>query len=94
MKASTASLSTNAFGRQIHWDIVHGKNEYLYSFVLLVIMRNLCPCGLLVLVSADINISLFGTLPISFIIYFTNQQLEVKWGNVISHRFGAINGVK
>ncbi len=25
---------------------------------------------------------------------YTNQQLQVKWGNVISHRFEAINGVK
>ncbi len=34
----------NSFGRQFHWDIVHGKNEYLYSFVSLFIMQNVCPC--------------------------------------------------
>ncbi len=39
----TSSLFTNAFGRQFHWDMAHGKNEYLYWFVLLIIMRNLWP---------------------------------------------------
>ncbi len=52
LKASTVSLSTNAYGKQFHWYMVFGKNEYLYSSVLLVIMQALCPCLLLVQVSA------------------------------------------
>ncbi len=54
------------------------KNErYLYSFVLLVFMQNLCPCLLLVLVSASINIS-FGTFAISFIIFYSMFNLMFK----------------
>ncbi len=52
-----------------------GKNEYLYSFVLLVIVRTLYPCLLLVLVSAGISSSLVGTLAISFIILYSIVNL-------------------
>ncbi len=62
LKASTISLSTNAFGIPFTWDRVHGKNEYLYSFIFLVSMRTSFPCLLLVLVHVDISLSLFGNL--------------------------------
>ncbi len=64
---SPVSVSSNTFGKQFHWDIVCGKNEYLYSFVFLVILRNLCPCLSLVLVSTCISISFFCTFTISCI---------------------------
>ncbi len=34
LKAYAISLSTNPFGRQFHWDMVLGNNEYWYLFVL------------------------------------------------------------
>ncbi len=73
LKASTVSLSTNAFSRQFYWDMVCKKNEYLYSFVFVVIILNLCPCSHLVLVSTciSISISLFGAFAILYIILYT-----------------------
>ncbi len=38
-KASTVSLSINAFGWQFHWDIVCGKNAYSYCFVLFLFVH-------------------------------------------------------
>ncbi len=61
LKAYTVSLPTNAFGRQVYWDMVPGKNEHLNSFM--------CPCLFLVLMSADISICLFGTFAIPLLFY-------------------------
>jgi hypothetical protein len=57
LKASTVSLSISAFGKQFHCGMVCEKNEYLYSFVFWLSIRNLCLCLLLVLLSDGINIS-------------------------------------
>ncbi len=70
-------VSTIAFDRHFHWDMVLGKNEYLYVFVFLVIMQNLCPCLLHVLVSAGISNSLSGTFVISFIILHSIINISV-----------------
>ncbi len=67
LKSYTISLSTNAFVRQFGWDVVLGKHEYLYSFVFLFghfIIRNVCSCLLLLLVSTGISFSLFVTFSI------------------------------
>ncbi len=34
LKVSTVSMSINAVGKQFHWYMALGKNEYLYSFVI------------------------------------------------------------
>ncbi len=49
-------------------DMVREKNDYLYAFVVLLIVRHVCPCLLLVWESAGINISLCGRLSILYII--------------------------
>ncbi len=36
---STVLLSTNAFGRQFHWDMVLGKNEYLCKMCVYVCVK-------------------------------------------------------
>ncbi len=59
LKASTVSLSTNAFGRQFHWDMAHGKNEYFIDLY----YCSLCEMSVmfvLFLVSGSISMSLLG----------------------------------
>ncbi len=69
------SISTNAFSRQFYLDMIHVKNEYLYSFVFFSIVRKLSPCLLLVLVAASFSISLLCTFAISFIILYSMVNL-------------------
>ncbi len=75
LKASTVSLSTNAFDKQFHWSLIHANNENVYLFLFLVYMQHVRPCLLLVLESTYINISLFCTFPILFIILYVIVNL-------------------
>ncbi len=76
MNASTFSRSTSVFGKQFYWDMFHEKNTYLYLFVYLVIMPRYCLCLRLILVSAEISISNFGTFAILFIIFYMIVNLS------------------
>ncbi len=58
-----------------------GRMNIFYSLVFLFIMQNICTCLLL---SAGINISLFGTFTISFIILYTIVSLMFL---CLSYRF-------
>ncbi len=59
------------------WYMVLAKNEYMYSFVLLVILRNLCPCWFLVLAYVGIILYSINNL-MSFLLSWGLRDCPAK----------------